>query len=322
MQHQRQPQDTPATIGLRRRLQNAGQPLNLSQNDMMRLYLLDGILRRVAQSPYHHQFVLGGAFFLYKLVLGPAQARLTQDCDFSVSGISSVSTDLQSVVQSVAGWPIDDEVQFDSASVRVAPIMAGNPQRGLQVKVVAYLGKARDTITLHCSFDPVFPPGPQLRQLAPTMPTQPPIPVWTVPLEGIMAGKVEAMLRRGRSNTRFKDYWDIAHLATTQDFAGDLLASTLRATCTYYRTQCVATGEVFASTAFASDPAQVAGWHRFLAHLRGPAAASRTHQTPPFTAPSFPAFADVVTTVQALYRPVLEGVAGGRTWSHLARAWQ
>ena len=47
------PQDTPRAIGLRQRLQNAGQPLQLSLNEMLRLYFLDGVLRRLEASAYH-----------------------------------------------------------------------------------------------------------------------------------------------------------------------------------------------------------------------------------------------------------------------------
>lgn len=318
-----QHRDTPAAIGLRQRLQNAGRPLNLSQNDMMRLYFLEGFLRRLVVSPFHQHFVLGGAFFLYKLALGPAHARFTQDSDFSVWGIRTDASTLQAAIQSIVAQPSGDELEFDPTTISVTAIMTGNPQGGWYVRVVGYLGKARDTISLDCSFDPIFPPGPQLRQVPTTLPSQPPIPVWTVPLEDIMAGKVEAMLRRGRSNTRFKDYWDLAQLAMTQDFTGDLLISTLQATCAYHGTPFMSTGEVFASPTFAIDPTQVAGWQQFLSRLRGPVRVPT--QGPPYAAPSFPSFpsfADVVTSVRALYRPVLEGVAGGRTWSHQARAWQ
>jgi hypothetical protein len=283
--------------------------LNLSQNDMMRLYFLDGFLRRLAISPYHAHFVLGGALFLFKLVLGPLQARLTQDSDFSVLGLPNDTSALQNIIQAIVVISFPDELQFDPTSVLVAPIMIGNPQLGLQGRITGFLGKARDTVTLDCSFSPVFPPGPQLRQVPSSLPGQAPIPIWTVPLEDIMADKVEGMLRRGATNTRYKDYWDIARLAETRDFAGSLLTSTLRDTCAYYGTTFAASNEVFVSPAFPIDPAQVANWQRFLNQLRGSSLA-------------MPTFTSVIQRVRDLYGPVLSNAVGNRSWSHQAQQWQ
>jgi hypothetical protein len=302
------PQDTPRAIGLRQRLQNAGQPLQLSLNEMLRLYFLDGMLRRLAVSTYHPQFVLGGALLLYKLVLGPTQARLTQDSDFSADGLPADARALESALQTVIAQPVTDELLFDPTSVLVTSIMAGNPQAGLHARLTGYLGKARDTVSLDCSFGPVFPPGPQLRQLPSTLPGEPSIPVWTVPLEDILGGKVEGMLRRGAANTRYKDYWDVARLAETQDFQGDLLCSTLVDTCAYYGTPLTASGEVFASATFPTDPTQIANWQRFLARMRG-------------TALSMPAFATVIQQVRAFYGPVLADQVQGKTWRHQAGLW-
>ena len=303
------PQDTPRAIGLRQRLQNAGQPLQLSLNEMLRLYFLDGVLRRLEASAYHPRFVLGGALLLYKLVLGPALARLTQDSDFSVQVLPADAHAIQAVIQAIVTPILSDELVFDPTSVFVAPNMAGNPQAGLHARLTGYLGKARDTVSLDCSFGPVFPPGPQLRQLPSTLPGQPPIPVWTMPLEDILAGKVEGMLRRGASSTRYKDFWDVARLAETQDFQGDLLRSTLVDTCAYYGTPLTTSSEVFASVTFPTDQAQVANWQRFLARIRG-------------TALAMPTFTTVIQQVRALYGPVLTDQMHGKTWHHQSAGWQ
>jgi hypothetical protein len=55
----------------------------------MRLYLIDGFLRRLSASTCHGQFVLGGAYTLYKVALGPTRLRLTQDADYSVNGVAN-----------------------------------------------------------------------------------------------------------------------------------------------------------------------------------------------------------------------------------------
>jgi Nucleotidyl transferase AbiEii toxin, Type IV TA system len=305
------PTDTPAAISVRQRLQNAGASLGLSQNEMMRLYLIDGFLRRLSASAYHGQFILSGAYTLYKVALGPTRMRLTQGAEYSVNGVANDPTALRDALAAICVVGAPDLALFDPDSILVALIMPNHPDAGLQARITAYIGKARDTVTLDCSFNPVFPPGPQTRLLPATLPPESDIPVWTVPVEDIMAGKVESMLRRGAANTRFKDYWDIAQLTRTLDFDGALLSSTLLATCAYHGTALDTTNVVFAGAAFLTDPAQLAGWSRFLKRLRGSGAPSLT-------------FTEAIAAVRALYGPVIAGQITPqttRTWSHGAHTW-
>jgi len=306
------PQEAPEIRSIRQRLKNVSVTLGSTFNETLRLYFLEGFLRRVAASSVQTSFVLGGAMVLFKIGLGPMQARHTQDADFSVQGLPNDAQTIRTLLQTIAGLspaPVADELAFDPSSVVVAPILLAQPQIGLQARLSGTLGKARDTITLDCSFDPIVPPGPQLRDLPATLPGTLPIPLWTVPLEGIMAGKIESMLRRGATTTRYKDYWDIARLAEIQTFSGDRVFAALQATCAQHGTQLDPSAEVFASPTFPTDPLQEANWGHFLARLHS-------------ATPSASSFAEVIQRVRALYRPVIQGSVSGKTWSPLSRSWQ
>src|SRR5262249_55370394 len=155
------------------------------------------------------------------------------------------------------------------------------------------------------------PPGPQAQSLPATLPGDNDIPVWTVPLEDIMAGKVGSMLRRGGTSTRFKNYWGIAPLARALAFDGAPGAPTLLATCAYRGTALDVTNVVFADVAFLTDPQQLSGWSRFTKRLRGTGA-------PPLT------FTEAIGAVRALYGPVIAGQITPQTtrhWSHVMHAW-
>jgi len=52
-----------------------------------------------------------------------------------------------------------DLAHFDPDPILVAPILPTRPDAGLQARITAYTGNARDTVTLDNSFSPVFPPG-------------------------------------------------------------------------------------------------------------------------------------------------------------------
>jgi len=302
------PQEPPPILSIRQRLKNLAQARHVTLNEVLRLYFLDGFLQRVAASPARDQFVLGGAMVLYKIGLGPLRARHTQDADFSVQGLPNDSPSIRRLLQTIVALPAPDELRFDPASVTVAPILLANPQLGLQAHIAGFLGKARDIITLDCSFDPIAPPGPQQSALPPTLPGAPPIALLIVPVEGIMAGKVESMLRRGATNTRYKDYWDIAQLAATRAFAGDHLQVALRATCAAHGTPLDPTAVALASPTFPTDPTQLTNWANFLTRLR-------TAQAQPI------AFSEAIARLRALYTPVVLGAVAGKTWSPHTQQW-
>lgn len=303
--------DTPQTISIQARLTNIGRRLGIPgdvSQAMRRLYFLDGFLARLAQTPHHSQFVLGGGLFLLKLALGATQARPTQDADFSCLGLSNDATVLLPALRTIVRIPAADAVVFDEAHIRLNTIMQQGPLFGVRARLPARLGNARELLALDLAFGMPLIPGPQLRAVPTTLDPSITIPVYTYPLETIMAGKVASMLFHGAQNTRFKDYFDLHALAYTQDFDGAILEAALVATCQVQGLALDPTNVVFTSSTFLTDPQQLQGWTA-LTTSSGIAARA-------------PTFAEAIMTIRALYGPVLTGSASGRTWDHAAQLWR
>lgn len=252
--------------------------------------------------------MLGGGLFLYKVVLGPTHTSVTQDSDFTIQHLSVAQ--IPAALGAVLAIASGDELSFDANGVVIQPIMATNPQLGLRARMDGHLGHSLDRITLDLSLDTVPWPGPQWRNVPGTLPQQPAVRLLTHPLEGVMAGKVEGMLRRGATNTRYKDYFDIARLAQTQDFGAATLDRALRDMCAQHQTPFVP-NTVFLDPSFPTDTQQLSGWQSFVTTISAPGGAC-----------SMPAFADVIELLQRLYLPILQGSAGITTWSHQTGRWQ
>jgi hypothetical protein len=297
--------DTPRARSIRQQLTNLAGTLGIRSMEAMRLYFLDGFMVRLAQSGYQGQFILGGGLFLYKVVLGPTRTRVTQDSDFTILGLSQ--SQVTTALQTIMALPAGDELVFDPLTLIVQSIITTQPQMGLRARIAGQLGHASDRVTLDLAFDPVPWPGPQWRNVPATLPHQPVIPLLTYPLEGIMAGKVEGMLRRGATNTRFKDYYDLYRLAQTQQFAATDLEHALRDMCHQHNTP-FAPNAVFLDPAFPADPFQVSGWQRFVNATRVPG--------------SMPGFAEAIDFVRRLYLPLLQGAVSGQQWDHTTYRWQ
>ncbi len=296
--------DTPTARSIRQRLTNSATALGIRSMEAMRLYFLDGFLARLAHSPYQGHFILGGGLFLYKVVLGPTRTRVTQDSDFTLLGLTPAQ--VPAALQAIVAQTIADELVFDPQTVVVQPIMVAQPQMGLRARFTGHLGQAVDRVTLDLSSEPIPRPGPQLRNVPATLPQQSAVSVLTYPVEGVMAGKVEGMLRRGPLNTRFKDYYDLYRLAQTQDFVADAVDLALRDVCAHHQTP-LAPNSVFLDPAFPTDPVQLSGWQRFVnaTYLPG----------------GMPSFADVIDLIRRLYVPLLQGIVGGLRWDHLQGRW-
>ena len=303
--------DTPRTISIQARLDNLGRRLGIPANvpQVMRyFYFQDGFLARLARSPYQQHFVLGGALLLQKLVPGLAQARPTQDADFTCLGLPADVPSLGATLLAIAQVPWSDEVVFEAGAIRVRQLLQQGTTQALRARIPVRLGNAREVLPLDLAFGTVLVPGPQLRQLPTTLDPSVTVPVYTYPLETVMGGKVASILLHGAANTRFKDYLDLHVLARAQDFDGSALQAALVAICQSQGLVPDPSSVVFASPAFVTDPQQLQGWSRFVASGRLGASA--------------PNFAEAISVVRALYGPALSGSAGGLTWDHTTQHWR
>lgn len=118
---------------------------------------------------------------------------------------------------------------FDPASVRAEPIREGNKYRGVRVRLVATLGRARLPLQVDVGFGDAVTPEPELREL-PTLLALPAPRMQVYPLETVVAEKLQILVELGEINSRVKDYFDLHHLARTRAFRGDRLGPAIEHT--------------------------------------------------------------------------------------------
>ena len=116
---------------------------------------------------------------------------------------------------------------FDPSLTRVRrlPVDGGRATRS---RVEGMLGNIRLPLQVDIGVDdPINPPPTRLAY--PTLLDQPQPVVWVYPRETLIAEKFAAMVVLGRRNSRIKDVWDIAALATDFAFDGPGLQRAVRA---------------------------------------------------------------------------------------------
>lgn len=308
---------TPGKV--QNRLNTIGQqlPLPISNRPMpqlmRQLHMLDVFLDRLARSPHQQQFILGGGLFLFKLTLaGSGHLRPTQDADFVCllhNDPQTLRGALVDIVTTTAGVSrlVADFVDFDPTAITIQPIMGNAPQGGQRALLPAALGAGQEKVSLDLAFGASLVPGPYLRNVPTILDTTVTIPTWTAPLEVIMAGKVVSFLKHGAGNTRYKDYFDLWSLATTQDFSGDRVQDTLVTAAQKEGIPLDPQAVVLADPGFPLDPTQLQQWQSYLTRE---GLASRA-----------PTFAESIAVVRVFYAPVVAGAVHSKIWRYVSRQW-
>lgn len=264
-------------------------------------YAAERFLYRLSQSTLRDQFILKGAM-LFAVRIGE-RYRPTRDLDLLGMGEATEASVNRAIREIAAAKVEDDGLVFDVDSLDVHAIREENRYGGLRAVMQARLEDARIHVQIDVGFgDAITPAATDLE--FPTLLANMPSPnVLAYPAETIVAEKVEAIVDLGISNSRMKDFADVAMAARRLRFNGDSLVDALRATL---RRRGTALPEqiVGLSKRFVEDANALANWKAF---------ANRNHLA------DFESLAEVVTELRAFIEGPLDHARTGesfrKTWN-------
>lgn len=212
---------------IHQRLLNLARARDANFNLMLQRYVGERFLFRLAVSSEVNRFVLKGATLF--LVWAGTEFRASGDVDFLAMAPADHATLRRSFEGICAVTYAEDGLSFDPASIEIADIREDREYGGVRVKLRATLGKAVLPLQVDIGFGDVITPGRQEADY-PTLLGHPAPRLWTYPRETAVAEKFETMVRRGRTNSRMRDFWDVAALAQHFDFDGETLGTAIEAT--------------------------------------------------------------------------------------------
>jgi hypothetical protein len=224
-------------------------------------YANERLLYRLASSSHGPRFVLKGAA-LFTLWTGKPH-RATRDLDLLGYGPSDVG-DMRAVFEDVLSpGGIDDGVRFDAKNLVVAPIREDQEYGGVRVELVAWITTAQVRLQVDVGVGDAITPEASLMEF-PVILDFPAPRLRAYPRETVVAEKVEAMVQLGMANSRMKDFYDVALLARTFDFEGELLTRAMVATFERRKTAVPNVPPVAFTEAFATDPTKRVQWSGFV----------------------------------------------------------
>jgi hypothetical protein len=228
-------------------------------------YGLERLLYRPSISEHAPNLLLKGAL-LFQLWYGQPH-RPTRDADLLGFGPDDVPT-LVGVFRSLASIAVDDGVVFDATSVKGSPIRKDAAetvgQGGLRIDLRATLDGARLSLQIDIGFGDAVTPAAQSIDYPTLLPGVPAPTLRACPKATVVAEKLHAVTVLGMTNTRMKDFFDLALLLRDHTLDDAELQRAIKATFARRQTTMPGTLPIGLSDAFADDTTKRTQWRAFL----------------------------------------------------------
>lgn len=264
-------------------------------------YASERLLYRLSVSSHRNAFVLKGAMLFVAWEGMPHRA--TRDIDLLGFGDDSIDR-MNQVIRELCVISVEDDgLVFDSKELRSEVIRTAEEYGGVRSVLVAKLGSALIRIQIDVGFGDVITPHAEEIEF-PTLLDFPKPHVRAYPVETVIAEKLLAIIERGLTNSRMKDYFDLHHLRQTRNFDGLLLVKALRATAQRREVTLSQDSPVGLGSEYGEDPMKQKQWAALMNRIGGE--------------DSIRGFPEVVRQIAEFALPISEYAATGRKFS---RRW-
>lgn len=194
------------------RIKSVAKQNNADARTLMRIYMMERFLERLAQSEYRDNFIIKGGI-LVTAMIGVAH-RSTMDIDTSMKNLNLSAEDALRVVNQVKNIDLDDGVSFEVKDV--SNIMDEMEYPGIRVTMNANVGRLITPLKIDISTGDVITPR-AIEFNYDLLLEDRSISLWSYNLETILAEKLQTVLARGILNTRMRDFYDIRMLLDTYE---------------------------------------------------------------------------------------------------------
>jgi len=208
------------SMQLKALIRNLSKKTNVEAEILLRSFMLERFLERIAASKYRRNFILKGGLLIAAMV--GIDTRTTMDMDATIKGRLLTEPEIKNIIEDILNTHVDDGVEF--AMREIVEIREGADYPGFRVSIGAVLDKSRQTLKIDITTGDVITPG-EIEYNFKLMFEDRTISIMAYNLETVLAEKFETTVSRGVANSRMRDFYDIYILTATQP----VVASTFRA---------------------------------------------------------------------------------------------
>ncbi len=185
-------------------IRNLSKEKNVQLEVILRTFMHERLLERVAKSKYRNRFILKGGLLI--AAIAGIDARSTMDMDVTVKDIMLSEGVLEDVINEILATNVADGVSMTLRKLESIRDEAEYP--GYRVSINAVFDKTRQTMKVDITT------GDRITREAikysyPLMLEERSISVLAYNLETVLAEKLETILSRGTTTTRMRDFYDV-----------------------------------------------------------------------------------------------------------------
>ena len=219
---------------LKGRLKKLATQHHADARTLMRLYMMERFLERIAASDYRDNFIIKGGILVTSLI-GVA-LRSTMDIDTTIKNLNLSDEDIRRIVDEICTIDLQDDVKFQVK--QLSRIMDEMDYPGIRVTLNAFLGNMPVPMKIDISTGDVITPREIHHQYKLLLEDRT-ILLWSYNLETLLSEKIQTVLARGQLNTRMRDFYDLYELSRIYRDKIDVatLKSAFTATCAKRNTQ-------------------------------------------------------------------------------------
>ena len=210
------------------RIKNLAKVKNADARVLMRIYMMERFLERVANSEYKDNFIIKGGMLVTAMV-GVA-LRSTMDIDTSIRNQNLSAADSKEIVESITAVELGDGVRFEIKDI--SDIMDEMEYPGIRVTLNAVMDRLITPMKIDISTGDAVTPR-AIEYDYKLMFDDRSIKLWSYNLETILAEKLQTILARSVLNTRMRDFYDVYILLSLYEnkIDGTVFIQAFDATC-------------------------------------------------------------------------------------------
>jgi hypothetical protein len=281
-----------------RALQRQARQAGRLTQELLELYVLEGFLARLADSPHRDLFVLKGGVLLAAF----GNRRPTRDVDLAALDVSNKLNTIQGLVCDILQIPLDDGLEFAVDSVSGETIREEDEYSGVRISARAKLYTAKLNFHVDVNVgDPIDPAPTDVS--VPRLVAGEPIRLRGYPIHMVLAEKTVTAIQRGTANTRWRDYGDIWTLTRHHQIDGSQLHKAVITVGAHRKATLASLTETLDGYAEIAQ-SKWAAWRHRLNNKSLPEQ-----------------FSEVVAAVISFGEPALSGTCVDLTWDPTNRKW-
>jgi predicted nucleotidyltransferase component of viral defense system len=242
------------------RLLNHAKKIKRPFDEILQYYAVERFLYRFSRSKHKDKAILKGAMMF--IVWDAPYSRATRDIDM----LGLLDNDIDNFVrmaQDTCKTDVEpDGMMYDADSVKGEQIIEDGNYKGVRVRFLGYLGRARASMQIDFGFGDVVFPKPQTIDY-PTILAMPAPQLKGYSRETVIAEKFHVMVDRGLLNSRMKDFYDIWLLSNHFDFTHKELKEAIKKTFSTRKTRIIP-DPVALTDAFVSNEQKNVQWKAFV----------------------------------------------------------